>query len=197
MTVVAVVGAGNWGRNLVRNFYNIPASTLKWVVDLDEGRLAKMRELFPGIRTTTDVDEMLADDSVEAVIVSASAKAHHPLGMKVIGAGKHAYIEKPLALTAADAEEMVSAADERGVVLMVGHLVLFHPAVLMLKQLIDDGELGELHYLYSQRVNLGVIRQDEVLPLIVLVHDRLHPGAAHLGRGVHVRQEADGGDIRL
>lgn len=161
MTVVAVVGAGNWGRNLVRNFYNLPSSTLKWVVDLDEGRLAKMRELFPGIGTTTDIDEMLSDDEVEAVVVSASAKAHHPLGMKVLAAGKHAYIEKPLALTAADAEELVTAAEQRDLVLMVGHLLLFHPGVLKLKQLVDSGELGDLYYLYSQRVNLGVIRQDE------------------------------------
>ncbi len=161
MTVVAVVGAGNWGRNLVRNFHNLPSSSLKWVVDLDEGRLAKMRELFPGIRTTTAVDEMLADPEVDAVVVSASARAHHPLGMKVLRAGKHAYVEKPLALTALHAEELVSEADDRNLVLMVGHLLLFHPGVLKLKQLVESGELGDLYYLYSQRVNLGVIRQDE------------------------------------
>jgi predicted dehydrogenase len=161
LTTVAVVGAGNWGRNLVRNFYSLPASTLKWVVDLDEGRLAKMRELFPGIRTSTDIDEVLADGEVEAVVVSASAKAHHQIGMKVLAAGKHAYIEKPLALTAADAEELVTVAEERGLLLMVGHLLLFHPGVQKLKALVDSGELGDLYYLYSQRVNLGVIRQDE------------------------------------
>jgi predicted dehydrogenase len=161
MTVVAVVGAGNWGRNLVRNFHSIPGCTLKWVADLSEDRLEKMRGLFPGIRTTTAVEDVVGDDEVEAVIVSASAVAHHDLGMQAVSAGKHVYVEKPLALTAANAGEMVAAAEERGLVLMVGHLLLYHPAVQKLRQLIDDGELGDLYYLYSQRVNLGVIRQDE------------------------------------
>jgi predicted dehydrogenase len=161
MTVVAVVGAGNWGRNLVRNFHNLPQCTLSWVVDLDEGRLSKMRELFPSIKTTTELSEMLADDAVEAVVVSASAAAHHAIAMECIAAGKHIYVEKPLALNVADAEEMVKAADAAGRILMTGHLLLYHPAVLKLKSLITSGDLGEIYYLYSQRVNLGVIRQDE------------------------------------
>jgi predicted dehydrogenase len=161
MTTVAVVGAGNWGRNLVRNFHTIPESRLKWVVDVDEGRLSKMAALFPGIRTTTDQDDVLADDEVDAVVVASPAITHHPIGKACLLAGKHAYVEKPLALTVGDAEDLARTADEAGRVLMTGHLLLYHPAVLALKELIDSGELGDLYYLYSQRVNLGVIRKDE------------------------------------
>jgi len=161
MTTVAVVGAGNWGRNLIRVFHSLPEAELAWVADLDEARLAKMAELFPGIRTTTDAAEVLEDESVDAVVVAASAAAHRDLGLAAIRAGKHVYVEKPLALTVAGAEELVRVAGERDRVLMTGHLLLYHPAVLKLRDLIVSGDLGDVYYVYSQRVNLGVIRRDE------------------------------------
>ncbi|MHC4472809.1 MAG: Gfo/Idh/MocA family protein, partial [Planctomycetota bacterium] len=161
MTTVAVVGAGNWGRNLVRNFYALPESRLKWVVDLSEDRLSKMAGLFPSIRTTSDYEEALADDEVEAVVVATSATTHHAIAKASLLAGKHTYVEKPLALTARDAEDLARTSAETGRLLMTGHLLVYHPAVLKLKQLIDEGELGEVYYVYSQRVNLGVIRKDE------------------------------------
>lgn len=158
---VAVVGCGAWGRNLVRTFHTLPSSRLVGVADLDEGRLAQMRAQFPGIRGTTDFASLLADPAVEAVVVGASAAAHHALALQSIAAGKHTYVEKPLALSAAHAREMVVAAEERGVRLMVGHLLLYHPAVLYLKRLLDAGELGDVLYVYSQRLNLGTVRRDE------------------------------------
>jgi len=158
---VAVVGCGNWGRNLVRTFHSLPESDLRYVCDLDEGRLARMRAQFPGLRTSTDLDRVLADDSVEAVVIAASAVAHKALALRALQAGKHAYVEKPLALSVEDSEEIVAEAEARGLKLMVGHLLLYHPAVLYLRSLLDNGDLGQLYYLYSQRVNLGVVRQDE------------------------------------
>ncbi len=158
---VAVVGCGNWGKNLVRTFHNLPESDLRHVCDLDDGRLARMRGAFPGISATKDLDAVLHDETVEAVVIGASATAHKPLAMKALQAGKHTYVEKPLALSVKDSEEIVAEAESRGLTLMVGHLLLYHPAVLFLRAMIDNGELGQLYYLYSQRVNLGVVRQDE------------------------------------
>jgi len=161
MTTVAVAGAGRWGRNLVRNFHTLPDCELRWVVEPDPDRRAQMESLFPGIRAVADLEPVLADDEVEAVVVSAPARLHRDLGVAVLRAGKHAYVEKPLALTAADAEELQREAEAADRILMTGHLLLYHPAILMLKELIRSGDLGEIYYLYSQRVNLGVIRKDE------------------------------------
>ena len=158
---VVVVGCGAWGRNLVRTFHNLPGSRLVGVCDLDEDRLGRMRTQFPGLQTSTDFDAYLADPEVEAVVIGASAAAHKALALAALKAGKHTYVEKPLALSAADAEEIVAAAKAADRTLMVGHLLLYHSAVLFLKNLIDGGDLGDLYYIYSQRVNLGVVRQDE------------------------------------
>jgi len=158
---VVVVGCGAWGRNLVRTFHGLPGSRLVAICDTDAARLEQMGRQFPGVDTTTDLGRCLADPAVEAVVVGASAAAHESLALAAVAAGKHVYVEKPLALSVAGAERVVQAAAEADRVLMVGHLLLYHQAVLYLKELIDGGELGDLYYLYSQRVNLGVVRQDE------------------------------------
>jgi len=158
---VAVVGCGAWGRNLVRTFHTLRGSRLAGVCDVDERRLAQMRQQFPGIAATRDYDALLATPGLEAVVVGASAAAHKALALRAIEAGKHTYVEKPLALSSADSRQIVEAADARGVRLMVGHLLLYHPAVLHLKRLIDSGDLGDLLYAYSQRLNLGTVRKDE------------------------------------
>lgn len=158
---VAVVGCGAWGRNLVRTFHALPGSRLLAVGDLDERRLAQMRSQFPGLRATTDLGSILGEPGLEAVVIGASAPAHKALALASIAAGKHTYVEKPLALSSADAREIVAAAEARGVLLMVGHLLLYHPAVLYLKRLLDAGELGDVLYMYSQRLNLGTVRKDE------------------------------------
>jgi predicted dehydrogenase len=110
---------------------------------------------------TTDLDPILADPSITALVVSASAAAHEPLALAALAAGKHTYVEKPLALSVEGAQRIVAAAKDAGRTLMVGHLLLYHPAVEYLKALLARGELGDIHYLYSQRVNLGVVRRDE------------------------------------
>ena len=161
MLKVAVVGAGAWGRNLVRVFHQLPGVELARCCDADQGRRDTISQNYPGVAVTGDFDDIVADRSIDAVIVSSSAVTHYPMAKAALEAGKHVYVEKPLALSAAHAEEMAALADARKLKLMVGHLLLYHPAVEQLKKLVNSGELGEVFYVYSRRVNLGKIRQDE------------------------------------
>lgn len=161
MLRVAVVGTGAWGKNLVRNFSQIQGAELACCCDSDEKKRKAIEQSYPGVATTGNFDDILSDNSIAAVIIASSAVSHYPLAKAALDAGKHVYVEKPLALSAAHAEELVSLAETKNLKLMVGHLLLYHPAVTYLKQLVDSGDLGEVFYIYSQRVNLGKIRQDE------------------------------------
>jgi len=158
---IAVVGTGDWGANLVRNFATLPGAKLVALCDTDPGRLAKTAARYPGVRTMARVEEVAAAAEVRAVVVSASAIQHYPIARTLLEAGKDVYVEKPLALQADHAEALVKLARERDRILMVGHLLLYHPAVRYLKEMVTRGELGDLFYLYSQRVNLGKVRRDE------------------------------------
>lgn len=158
---VGVIGAGQWGRNLVRVLAQLPDAALHWVCDAAETTRDAVRAQYPEVGVTTDADALLADERVQAVVVSASATTHAALATRALQAGKHVFVEKPLALSAADAEALVELADRKDRRLMVGHLLLYHQAVLDLERMVKAGELGEIHYLYSQRVNLGTIRRDE------------------------------------
>jgi len=126
---IGVVGLNYWGPNLARNVDRLPGAELAWCCDLDEQVLAKAQTQFPDARHTRDLDEVLADEAVEAVIVATSVPTHYELGKRVLQAGKHAFIEKPMALRAADAEDLVDTAEARGRQLMVGHLLEYHPGV--------------------------------------------------------------------
>lgn len=158
---VAVVGCGAWGRNLVRTFHTLPGSRLVAVVDIDPARVAQMRRQFPGVPGSEALAPVLADPAVHAVVIGASAGAHREIALQAIAARRHVYVEKPLALSVADAREIVRAADGAGVTLMVGHLMLYHPAVLHIRRLVDEGSLGDIRYMYGVRVNLGTVRRDE------------------------------------
>jgi len=158
---IGVVGLNYWGPNLARNVDRLPGAELAWCCDLDEKILTRMRGQFPKAATTTDLDQVLADPTVEAVIVATSVPTHYELGKRVLQAGKHAFIEKPMAVTAADAEDLVRTAAACGRRLMVGHLLEYHPAVRKVKELLDAGELGRILYVYSNRLNLGKVRPDE------------------------------------
>lgn len=171
MVDLAVVGTGNWGRNVVRNFAQLRTANLKYCCDLDPSRLDKLRPLYPDTVFTTDLDQVLGDPEVQAVSIAASAPAHHRLGMQALRAGKHTSIEKPLALRTDHARQLVAEARNHGVRLMVGHLLLYHPAVGMLKQIVDSGELGDIYYIYSQRLNLGIVRRDENALWSLAPHD--------------------------
>jgi predicted dehydrogenase len=156
---VGVVGLGYWGPNLARNFARV--GELAWACDLSDENRAKYEPLYPGARFTADYDEMLADPTLEAVAIATSVPTHHALGLRAIEAGKHVFVEKPLATSARDAQELCEAADRRGVRLMAGHLLIFHPGLRTVTELVRSGALGELFYLYGNRQNLGKVRADE------------------------------------
>jgi len=158
---VAVVGAGSWGKNLVRNFATTAGCNLRYVCDLNEKVLATQKRLFPAVTVTTSLDEILADDQVDAVVVATSVPTHYDIAKRCLEAGKHTYVEKPLALRSSQAKELVDLAAEKGLKLMVGHLLEYHPAVNFVKEMIDKGQIGQPYYMYTQRVNLGVVRRDE------------------------------------
>ena len=158
---IAVVGTGDWGANLVRNFARVPGARLAAVVDSDPRRLAAAAAQHPGARAVASVEDVARDAGIQGAVVSASAASHYSLARTLLEAGKDVYVEKPLALEVTHAETLVRIARERNRILMVGHLLLFHPAVRYLKDMIARGELGDLYYIYSQRVNLGKVRRDE------------------------------------
>jgi predicted dehydrogenase len=158
---VGVVGLGYWGPNLARNFAAIPGCRVSWLCDASEPALARLAQGFPGARCTTEIADLLADPELDAIILATPVPSHAALAARVAQAGKHCFVEKPLATSAADAELAVAAAQEAGRTLMVGHLLEYHPAVRRLKELVDGGELGSLYYLYGNRLNLGKLRADE------------------------------------
>src|SRR5262245_1706510 len=158
---IAVVGTGDWGANLVRNFAALPGARLVALCDSDPAHLERTAGRHPGIPALTRVEDVASDPDVDAVVVSASAVSHHPVAKAMLTAGKDVFVEKPLALSVAHAEELVRLAAERQRILMVGHLLLHHPAVRYLKELVQRGDLGDLYYVTSQRVNLGKVRRDE------------------------------------
>jgi predicted dehydrogenase len=158
---VGLVGLGYWGPNLARNFAALAGSELRWLCDADENALAQAGAALRGPRTTTSLDEVLADPQVDAVALATPVPTHAELAARVLEAGKHCFVEKPLAQDVAHAEAAVEAARASGRVLMVGHLLEYHPGVRKLKEIADSGELGAIHYIYSNRLNLGKLRADE------------------------------------
>lgn len=159
---VGVVGFGYWGPNIVRNLDRLGDAELVVACDLSEANLAKFSALYPSVATTTDLDAMLSDEyALDAVVVSTSAPSHFAIASRVLEAGKHCYVEKPLTLKSADAEALVRLADAKGVVLMVGHLMEYHSAINWIKEYIASGDLGDVLYVYMQRLNLGKVRTEE------------------------------------
>jgi predicted dehydrogenase len=157
---VAVVGAGHWGPNLIRNFHNHQTSEVAWVVDRDETRRALTRGRYPDVRVAADPAAALADPAVDAVVVATPTTTHHSLAAAALRAGKHVLVEKPMATTAAAAEELCKLAARGGRVLMVGHVFLFNAGVRHVKDSLGCGRLGQVLYLSMVRTNLGPIRMD-------------------------------------
>ena len=161
MIRVAVVGLGYWGPNLARNFDRLPGAELAWLCDESEERVGRHAAAFPGARGTTSLDDLLSDDTLDAIALATPVPSHAPLALRVLDAGKHCFVEKPLAQSVEEAEQVVAAARAAERLLMVGHLLEYHPGVEALKGLVDAGELGDVRYVYSNRLNLGVLRPDE------------------------------------
>lgn len=158
---VGVVGLGYWGPNIARNLAAIEGCELRWLCDADEGRRAAVASSFPSARVTGELRQLLEDPELDAIALATPVPTHAELAIAAARAGKHCFVEKPLATNAADAEAAVAAAAQARRVLMVGHLLEYHPAVARLKQLIEEDELGRLFYVYGNRLNLGKLRADE------------------------------------
>ncbi len=167
--VLAQVGLGPWGSNLARNFNEL--TRLRWVCDESADQLERIRTRYPSSNLTDRFEDVLEDPDVDAVVVATPVPTHAGLTRRALLAGKHVFVEKPMALTATDAEELVTLADERDLVLMPGHLLLYHPGVAKLKEIVDSGELGRVLYVYGNRQNLGTIRRDENALWSLGVHD--------------------------
>jgi predicted dehydrogenase len=158
---VGVAGLGYWGPNLARNFAVLPGCELTWCCDASETARERVAPSFPRTRFTADLGDLLADPQLDAVVLATPVPTHAALAEQVLLAGKHCFVEKPLAQSVADAERAVAAAARSGRVLMVGHLLQYHPGVAKLKEIAGSGELGDIHYIYSNRLNLGQLRADE------------------------------------
>jgi predicted dehydrogenase len=158
---IGVVGLGYWGPNLARNFAAIPGCELAWLCDASLPARERLAPSFPSAHATADLDDLLNDPELDAVVLATPVPTHAALAIRVAEAHKHCFVEKPLATTAADGELAVAAAEAAGRILMVGHLLEYHPAVNRLKELLDEGQLGGLYYVYSNRLNLGKLRTEE------------------------------------
>jgi predicted dehydrogenase len=166
---VAHAGVGGWGRNVARVVGEL--AELAWVCDLDGARRDEYAKRYPDARVTASLEEALADDSVAAVTIATPVPTHHALAKQALEAGKHVFVEKPPAMRSEEMEELVALAEQRDLVLMPGHLLLYHPGLRRVKELVDAGELGEVACVYGNRQNLGVIRSNENALWSLGVHD--------------------------
>ena len=166
---IACIGAGYWGKNLIRNFNDL--GVMGWVCEVDSDRRAHCASAYPKARVTDSVDQVLADPEVAGVAIASPAESHGELVRRALLAGKDVLVEKPLCLSVDEGKTLVALACERRRVLMVGHLLWYHPAVLKLRQLVEEGELGRIRYIYSNRLNLGKFRQEENILWSFAPHD--------------------------
>jgi predicted dehydrogenase len=160
MLNMAQIGVGYWGPNLLRNLVANKSCRVKTVVDLSIGRRNYVRDLYPSIQLTDDVDRVFQDTEIDGVVIATPVASHFDLAMRALESGKHLLVEKPLARSVSEVEKIGRLASDRNLVVMVGHTFLFNAAVRYVKELIDSGSIGEVRYIYSQRLNLGRIRSD-------------------------------------
>jgi predicted dehydrogenase len=195
---VGLIGYGYWGPNLMRNLAEIDGVELRWCADQRADRRALAKRRYPLVNVTENAEEIFTDGTVDAVVIATPVFSHHPLALRALQAGKHVLVEKPLARSVAEGEELSALAEKNGLVLMVDHTFIYTGAVRKMKEIIDVGELGDLHYLDSVRVNLGLFQHDvdvlwDLAPhdlsiLTYLVHERPKAvsatGADHTGSGL-------------
>ncbi len=191
----AVVGFGYWGPNLARNVQSRPDAELLYVCDRDPAELTRARELHPAVKTTGNYDEILADPAVNAVIVATPPATHAKLGLAALAADKHLFVEKPLATSLGDAVELAGAAYQRSLTLMVGHTFLYSPAIRKIRQLIDDGHVGDVVHISSSRLSLGLFQNDlnvvwDLMPhdfsIVQALVDPGHPNSVVAAGGSHL-----------
>lgn len=166
---IAVLGCGLWGRNIVRNFYNLNA--LGMVCDLDDENLAKVKEQYPNVKITKDFHDILNSEEIMGVVVVTPSHTHYKFVKAMLEAGKHVYVEKPISTVAQEAKDLKELADSKDLVLMVGHLLLYHPAVNRLKMLVEEGALGDIVYAQSDRLNINYFKNDRSVMWDLAPHD--------------------------
>ncbi len=169
--VIGVVGCGYWGPNLVRNFRSLPDCRLKSMCDLNEDRLAHLQSLYPEVQGQTSYDHLLNGDNLDAIVVATAPRLHYPMAKASLEAGKHTLVEKPLACSSAECEELIALAQKQGVVLMVGHTFLYSAAVQKIKEIVDNREIGDIRYISARRLNLGLFQKDINVTWDLAPHD--------------------------
>jgi len=168
---IGVVGLGYWGPNLVRNFRALRDCQLRAMCDLSEDRRNHLKALYPEVDAIKDFDSLISDDSIDAIAVATAVKYHHPLAKASLEAGKHTFIEKPMASSTAECQELIQIAHEKNLILMVGHTFLYSPAVRMIKKIVDTGDIGEIRYIATRRLNLGLYQKDINVTWDLAPHD--------------------------
>ncbi len=168
---VGVVGCGYWGPNLIRNFRSLSDCSLKMMCDVSESRLAHLKALYPEVEGETDYQHMLNGVGLDAVIIATSVKSHFPMARASLLAGKHTFIEKPMAASSQECEELIAIAKKKGLVLMVGHTFLYSPAVRKIKEIVQRGDIGDIRYICARRLNLGLFQKDINVAWDLAPHD--------------------------
>jgi len=168
---VGVAGCGYWGPNLIRNFRALPECQLRMMCDLNPARLKHLKSLYPEVASATDYDHMLNGINLDAVVIATGVNAHFPMALASLRAGKHTFIEKPMAGSVAQCEELVELAKKNGLVLMTGHTFLYSPVVQKIKDIIDKGDIGEIRYISARRLNLGLFQKDINVAWDLAPHD--------------------------
>lgn len=170
-TTVAVVGCGYWGPNLIRNFRSLPDCRLKVMCDLNQQRLKHLHQLYPEVECSTDFEAVLADPEVQAVAIATAVRFHYSMAKASLMAGKHTFIEKPMASSTAECEELIEIAHKQGLILMVGHTFLYSPAVRKIKEIVKSGDVGDIRYISARRLNLGLYQKDINVAWDLAPHD--------------------------
>jgi predicted dehydrogenase len=168
---VGVVGCGYWGPNLIRNFRSLPDCNLKLMCDISESRLKHLRSLYPEVEGETDFNHVLNGAGVDAVVIATAVRFHYSMAKASLLAGKHTFIEKPMAASAQECEELIEIARKNGLILMIGHTFLYSPAVRKIKEIVDKGDIGEIRYICARRLNLGLFQKDINVAWDLAPHD--------------------------
>ena len=171
MLNIGVIGCGYWGPNHIRNFRSLSECQMKLACDLDRRRLAHMSRLYPEIKTTTDFKDLANDPDLDAVVVATPVWSHFELAKKCLAEGKHTFIEKPMASSVSQCKELIELAEKNALTLMVGHTFIYSAPVRKIKEIVDAGDIGELLYISSQRMNLGLFQKDINVAWDLAAHD--------------------------
>jgi len=171
MIRVAVIGAGQWGPNLIRNFHNKQTSEVAWIIDCDTARLEEVHAHFPDVQIAKDSERALRDPSVHAVVIATPTSTHYALAKEALERGKHVLVEKPLTIEVKQALGLLNVATRQQLILMVGHVFVYHPAIRKVKEYLDAGHVGKLYYVSMVRTNLGPIRSDVNAAWDLAAHD--------------------------